>query len=185
MRRSVGAEEERERLMRSVSVLAVSSALVAVGVVMTRGGESLSRRRPAELLSLRGPEARPAFHLAKKRSLIATAQGSSSRGREEQLVSMEGSTKSKSEGARCVGLLHSCQSWLELKDGEVNSIVITSPDDDTLKLIDKNITLPASGKPIGGNVWKVLQESCKYGLADLSTCDKPPHWPQCTGSMCR
>ena len=117
--------------------------------------------------------------------MIATAQGSSSRGREEQLVSMAGSTKSKSEDARCVGLLHSCQTWLELKDGEVNSIVITSPDDDTLKLIDKNITLPASGKPIGGNVWKVLQESCKYGLADLSACDKPPHWPHCTGAMCR
>lgn len=182
----MGAKEERGRLLRSVSMLAVSSALVAVGVAFTRGGESLARRRPTELKSfLRGSGARPAFHLAERRALVVSARGSSSAGREEQLVSMAGSTESKSEAARCVGLLHSCQSWLELKDGQMNSIVITSPEDDTMKLIDKNITLPGSGEPIGGNVWRVLQESCKYGHADLSQCDKPQNWPHCTGTMCR
>ena len=31
------------------------------------------------------------------------------------------------ESARCLGLLHACQSWLALKDGVSNDIVITSP----------------------------------------------------------
>ena len=80
------------------------------------------------------------------------------------------------EEARCVGLLHACQTWLELKDGEKNSIVITSPTDDTKELVNHDIVLPQSGAEIPSKTWVVMQESCKYGLSDLASCDKPKRW---------
>ena len=83
-----------------------------------------------------------------------------------------------------MGLLHACQTWLELKDGEKNSIVITSPADDTKELVNHNIMLPESGAAIPSETWSVMQEACKYGLSDLASCDKPSHWPQCTGTEC-
>jgi hypothetical protein len=89
------------------------------------------------------------------------------------------------EEARCVGLLHACQTWLELKDGEKNSIVITSPTDDTKELVNHDIVLPKSGAAIPTTTWGVMQEACKYGLSDLASCDKPAHWPRCTGSECK
>jgi hypothetical protein len=53
----------------------------------------------------------------------------SRKAREIQLasLSMLPAADSPAESARCVGLLHACQSWLELKDGVSNDIVITSP----------------------------------------------------------
>lgn len=111
--------------------------------------------------------------------------------RTQQLVSMDGAdAKAESkppnaaEEARCVGLLHACQTWLELKDGEKNSIVITSPTDDTKELVNHDIVLPKSGAAIPSKTWRVMQESCKYGLSDLASCDKPKRWPKCTGSEC-
>lgn len=80
---------------------------------------------------------------------------------------------------RCVGLLHSCQTWLELQDGQENHILITAPEDDEKYLIDKNVTLPKSGSQIGIPVWSVLQDACRYGLADLRKCDKPGQSPRC------
>ncbi len=86
---------------------------------------------------------------------------------------------------RCIGLLHSCQTWLELEDGKENHIVITSPDDDTEKLIDQKIVLPQSGDhAIGDNVWSLLQDSCRYGLADLRKCDKPGMYA-CLCAVCQ
>jgi len=91
---------------------------------------------------------------------------------------------SPAEEARCVGLLHACQTWLELKDGEKNSIVITSPTDAKKELVNHDIVLPTSGSAIPSKTWGVMQEACKYGLSDLATCDKPTHWPQCSGAEC-
>jgi hypothetical protein len=108
--------------------------------------------------------------------------------RTQQLVSTDSDVAARplgaAEEARCVGLLHACQTWLELKDGEKNSIVITSPADDTKELVNHNIMLPESGAAIPSETWSVMQEACKYGLSDLASCDKPSHWPQCTGAEC-
>lgn len=184
-----GGDQERARLLRSVSFLALSSTLVAVGIAATRGGAKAARSSPrlSELELVQLP------HVAVRRSLLppadweAAAVGALGGGREEQLVSVSGSSSnSPTEAARCVGLLHSCQTWLELKDGKMNSIVITSPDDANDMLINKNVSVPASGsKLIGGDVWKVLQGACKYGLSDLSECEPPSHWPSCTGASCK
>lgn len=84
---------------------------------------------------------------------------------------------------RCVGLLHSCQTWLELQDGQENHILITAPEDDEKYLIDKNVTLPKSGSHIGIPVWSVLQDACRYGLADLRKCDKPGLFPPCVSCV--
>ena len=91
------------------------------------------------------------------------------------------STDTPAENARCEGFLAACQTWLELKDGQKNSIVITSPTDDTKELVNEDILLPASGAAIPSHTWSVMQSACKYGLADLSSCEKPAHWPRCTG----
>jgi len=112
--------------------------------------------------------------------------------RTQQLVSTDGDGAQASdatppnaaEEARCVGLLHACQTWLELKDGEKNSIVITSPTDETKELVNHDIVLPKSGAAIPSKTWGVMQESCKYGLSDLASCDKPARWPKCTGAEC-
>ena len=108
--------------------------------------------------------------------------------RTQQLVSTDSDLAAKplgaAEEARCVGLLHACQTWLELKDGEKNSIVITSPADDTKELVNHNIMLPESGAAIPSETWSVMKEACKYGLSDLASCDKPSHWPHCTGAEC-
>ena len=64
-------------------------------------------------------------------------------GREQQLAEW---VEDGAEKARCVGLLHACQSWLGLKDGVSNSIVITAPDDSA-----KQLVLPLS-EPRGGLV---------------------------------
>ena len=91
---------------------------------------------------------------------------------------------SPAEDARCIGLLHACQTWLQLRDGQNNSIVITSPTDDATELINQDVVLPASGAAIPASTWGLLQDACKYGLADLSTCSKPRHWPRCSGLAC-
>jgi hypothetical protein len=117
----------------------------------------------------------------------------SRKAREIQLASL---TKlpvadSPAESARCVGLLHACQSWLALKDGVSNDIVITSPGQSFLHLhiiakktnspdrVDlagdgvtalvnhTGIVLPKAGHRISDRIWSVMQESCRYGFSDL------------------
>jgi hypothetical protein len=81
------------------------------------------------------------------------------RGREQELVEWD---EDGAEKARCVGLLHACQSWLELKDGESNTISITAPDDSGKQLVDEKVVLPASGAAnIPDATWSVLQKACK------------------------
>jgi hypothetical protein len=81
------------------------------------------------------------------------------RGREQELVEWD---EDGAEKARCVGLLHACQSWLELKDGESNTISITAPDDSGKQLVDEKVVLPASGAAnISDATWTVLQKACK------------------------
>ena len=129
---------------------------------------------------------------ASVRARAVRAQVPEPSARTQQLVSTDGDASDSSapaplnaaEEARCVGLLHACQTWLELKDGEKNSIVITSPADDTKELVNHNIVLPKSGAAIPSKTWGVMQEACKYGLSDLKSCDKPTHWPECSGAEC-
>ena len=97
------ATNNRLQMIQSLLSLALCSALVAVGLIVTRVGEQralVSRSRFELLGSGRG------VHMAMQRALVAKA------GREEELVSVSSSIKlSRAEEDRCIGFLQSCQTW--------------------------------------------------------------------------
>ena len=117
---------------------------------------------------------------------VPTSQFRLSRETELSIISMLPTADTPAESARCLGLLHACQSWLALKDGVSNDIVITSPgkfvldfskvhwlmtsssgDGKTTLVNHTGLVLPKAGHRISDRIWSVMQESCRYGFSDL------------------
>mmetsp|Transcript_24399 Transcript_24399/g.79691 ORF Transcript_24399/g.79691 Transcript_24399/m.79691 type:complete len:232 (-) Transcript_24399:1054-1749(-) len=189
-------------LPRGPGVLKMRSAVVAAGLAVallagvlliaqrsSRAGsmkqqvDEMAASRPRVLLSRKKLRRGP-VNVVRKVAIRVTSLPASHRAREMQLSSQDRPQLTAVEQARCVGMLHACQSWLELKDGQQNSIVITSPSDSSKELLNKDLVLPDSGGAIPEETWSVMVKACKYGLSDLSMCDKPDHWPRCTGETC-
>ena len=146
------------------------------------------RRPPRDAGSRRGARAAQSVHYVRRVAAVLPAPAARMQALASEELEPAGEAPSDdvspAEDARCIGLLHACQTWLQLRDGQNNSIVITSPTDDATELINKDVVLPASGAAIPASTWGLLQDACKYGLADLSTCSKPRHWPRCSGLAC-
>ncbi|EKX36506.1 hypothetical protein GUITHDRAFT_145674 [Guillardia theta CCMP2712] len=159
--------------MRSAVVAAGLAVALLAGVLLiaqrsSRAGsmkqqvDEMAASRPRVLLSRKKLRRGP-VNVVRKVAIRVTSLPASHRAREMQLSSQDRPQLTAVEQAR--------QSWLELKDGQQNSIVITSPSDSSKELLNKDLVLPDSGGAIP-------EEACKYGLSDLSMCDKPDHWPR-------